>query len=160
MSDVSAYLQDSDSQHDSDDSAASDSPSPERSLPKHDYDGSGWGDPEDEDQPGTPDSVIHHPVSDDDEGSNFEEPLESPAVPEQIATIKASGSKLKTRQSATPSDLATMREARRQVSREIAPIVPPIPDKHRNRLSRDLANDDSETPSTGDDFLERHPSFK
>lgn len=160
MSDVSAYLQDSDSQHDSDDSAASDSPSPERSLPKHDYDGSGWGDPEDEDQPGTPDSVIHHPVSDDDEGSSFEEPLESPAVPEQIATIKASGSKLKTRQSATPSDLATMREARRQVSREIAPIVPPIPDKHRNRLSRDLANDDSENPSTGDDFLERHPSFK
>ena len=159
MSDVSAYLQDSDSQHDSDGSSASDSPSPERSLPKHDYDGSGWGDPEDEDQPGTPDSVIHHPVSDDDEGDSFDEPLESPTVPEQIATIKASGSKLKTRQSATPSDIATMREARRQVSREIAPEVPPIPDKHRNRLSRDFQNDDTDN-ATGDDFLERHPSFK
>jgi hypothetical protein len=127
-------------------------------LSKPEYDGSGWGDPEDEydDEPGTPDSVIHHPMSDDDDES-FDEP-ELPAVPERQATIKsASGSKLKTRPSATPSDIASMREARRQVSREI-PIVPPIPERHRNRLSRDLEFDD--TLATGDDFLARHPSFK
>ncbi|KAI1212324.1 DUF1709-domain-containing protein [Annulohypoxylon truncatum] len=90
-----------------------------------------------------------------------EEPfLESPAIPEREATIKASsGSRLKTRPSATPSDLEAMREARRQVSREIAPGIPPIPDRHRNRLSRDLASSSLEVP-TGDDFLERHPSFK
>ncbi|CAK7202616.1 Bud site selection protein bud4 [Sporothrix eucalyptigena] len=136
-------------------------------LSKPEYDGSGWGDDEEfEDEPGTPDSVIHHPVQDDDEDifddeqeeyeEEPEEEQESPAVPEQMATIKASGSKLKTRPSATPSDLVAMREARRQVSREI-PDVPPIPDRHRNRLSRDMGAADE---GTGDDFLERHPSFK
>ncbi|KAH6661929.1 INT1 protein [Plectosphaerella plurivora] len=127
-------------------------------LSKPEYDGSGWGDPEDEydNEPGTPDSVIHHPMSDDDDES-FDEP-DLPDVPERQATIKsASGSKLKTRPSATPSDIASMREARRQVSREI-PMVPPIPERHRNRLSRDLEYDD--TLATGDDFLARHPSFK
>ncbi|KAI5864568.1 DUF1709-domain-containing protein [Durotheca rogersii] len=184
MSDAQAYLKRPDT--------------PEKPLSKALYDGSGWGDPEEEEEmPGTPESVIHHPVSDDydddeedemedetieeeppaaekeeteetaavevvvepaDEQSD-EEPVESPAIPEQEATIKASGSKLKTRASATPSDIMAMREARRQVSREIAPDVPPIPDRHRNRLSRDLAPDQLTVPS-GDDFLERHPSFK
>jgi len=126
-----------------------------RSLSKPEYDGSGWGEPEEEyDEPGTPDSVIHHPVS-DSEGSEEEETIDSPVVPEQVATIKsASGSKLKTRPSATPSDLMAMREARRHVSRE----VPPIPDKHKNRLSRDMGAEVDEL--TGDDFLDRHPSFK
>lgn len=134
---------------------------PEISLPKPDYDGSGWGDPEEEEEedPGTPESVIHHPVSDSEEDMSEDEPLESPGVPEQVATIKASGSKLKTRQSATPSDLAAMREARRQVSREIVPNIPPIPEKHRNRLSRDLQTENTNNPAS-DDFLERHPSFK
>ncbi|KAI1100003.1 DUF1709-domain-containing protein [Jackrogersella minutella] len=86
--------------------------------------------------------------------------IESPAIPEREATIKASsGSKLKTRASATPSDIVAMREARRQVSREIAPGVPPIPDRHHKRLSRDGAPEHLDVP-TGDDFLERHPSFK
>ncbi|KAK4157926.1 cell division protein anillin-domain-containing protein [Chaetomidium leptoderma] len=122
-----------------------------RSLTKPEYDGSGWGEPEETyDDPGTPDSVIHHPLPD----SELEAARVSPAIPEQIATIKsASGSKLKTRPSATPSDLAAMREARRQVSREI----PPIPERHRNRISRDMEVEVSEV--TGD-FLERHPSFK
>ncbi|KAI1769608.1 DUF1709-domain-containing protein [Hypoxylon sp. FL1150] len=153
-------------------------------MSKPEYDGSGWGEPEedeDEEEPGTPESVIHHPISDDeedelDELDEDEEPeeeqgevseeeveeqlIESPAIPEREATIKASGSnKLKTRASATPSDIMAMREARRQVSREVAPVVPPIPDRHRNRLSRDLAPEQLEVP-TGDDFLERHPSFK
>lgn len=135
-------------------------------LSKPEYDGSGWGDDEEFDEPGTPDSVIHHPVQEEDDDI-FEdeedqdegelEARESPAVPEQMATIKASGSKLKTRPSATPSDLVAMREARRQVSREI-PDIPPIPERHRNRLSRDMGTEDFE--GTGDDFLERHPSFK
>lgn len=154
---------------------------PEQRMPKPGlYDGSGWGDPEDEDEeeePGTPESVIHHPVSDDDDEAELEEfdeaeepvhemiveeeEVETPAVPERVATIKASGSKLKTRPSATPSDLAAMREARRQVSREVAPLpdIPPIPERHRNRISRDF---DTESPLGGsaDDYMDRHPSFK
>ncbi|KAI0381002.1 DUF1709-domain-containing protein [Hypomontagnella monticulosa] len=140
-------------------------------MSKPEYDGSGWGEPEEEEEeeeePGTPESVIHHPVSDDEEEEEeyeeLEEPeeilIESPAIPEREATIKASGSKLKTRASATPSDIVAMREARRQVSREVAPDVPPIPERHRNRLSRDMAPETLDVP-TGDDFLERHPSFK
>jgi hypothetical protein len=37
------------------------------------------------------------------------------------------------------------------------PSIPPIPAKHRNRLSRDMG---PEVDATGDEFLERHPSFK
>ncbi|KAK4106511.1 DUF1709-domain-containing protein [Parathielavia hyrcaniae] len=131
-----------------------------RSLTKPEYDGSGWGEPEEAyDDPGTPDSVIHHPLPESDDhrpipDSEEEAARHSPAVPEQLATIKsASGSKLKTRPSATPSDIAAMREARRHVSRE----VPPIPERNRSRISRDMGVEISE--DTGD-FLERHPSFK
>ncbi|KAI1842297.1 hypothetical protein JX266_011465 [Neoarthrinium moseri] len=138
---------------------------PEQPPPRGLYDGSGWGEPEDEeDMPGTPESVIHHPVSDDEEEveeeieeESFveeEEVLESPAIPERVATIKASGSKLKTRPSATPSDLETMREARRQVSREIAPAIPTIPERHRNRISRDFDAEKLESA------VDRRPSLK
>ncbi|KAL2156158.1 hypothetical protein VTH82DRAFT_903 [Thermothelomyces myriococcoides] len=121
------------------------------SLTKPEYDGSGWGEPEEElDEPGTPESVIHHPVPDPEE----EAARQSPAIPEQLATIKsASGSKLKTRPSATPSDIAAMREARRQVSREVSREIPPIPDRHRTHISTEVSESTS-------DFLERHPSFK
>ncbi|KAK9780595.1 hypothetical protein SCAR479_02710 [Seiridium cardinale] len=164
---------------------------PPQQMPKPGlYDGSGWGDSEDEEEPGTPESVIHHPVSDDEEGLEEEveeeveeeleeeveeeeemdhdaipeeeqEVLESPAIPERVATIKASGSKLKTRPSATPSDLAAMREARRQVSREVAPLpdIPPIPERHRNRASRDF-DVEAAADGSGDDYMDRHPSFK
>ncbi|KAI1374932.1 DUF1709-domain-containing protein [Hypoxylon crocopeplum] len=144
---------------------------PDKPMSKPEYDGSGWGEPEEEEEeeqedeePGTPESVIHHPISDDDDDEEEEEdleeePVESPAIPEREATIRASGSKLKTRASATPSDIMAMREARRQVSREVVPEIPPIPERHRNRLSRDLAPDTLDIP-TGSDFLERHPSFK
>lgn len=137
-------------------------------ISKPEYDGSGWGEPEDEEEePGTPESVIHHPISDDEsdfdeeeeEEEQEEEPLESPAVPERIATIKASSSKLKTRPSATPSDIEAMREARRHVSREVAPIVPQIPDRHRNQISGEFEMQQA-SGSTKGDFLERHPSFK
>lgn len=127
---------------------------PDQPMSKPEYDGSGWGEPDEEfDEPGTPESVIHHPMLDDS-------PRESPAVPEREATIKsASGSKLKTRPSATPSDLMAMREARRQVSREI-PDIPPIPERHRNRISRDMDAEHLTSSTASDDFLERHPSFK
>ncbi|KAK4216114.1 Bud site selection protein BUD4 [Rhypophila decipiens] len=132
-----------------------------RSLTKPEYDGSGWGEPEDEqyDEPGTPDSVIHRPMPDTEDEEEEEEEKELPAIPEQVATIKsASGSKLKTRPSATPSDIMAMREARRHVSREV-PIVPPIPERHRNRMSRDMEPVLAESTAS-DDFLDRHPSFK
>lgn len=125
-------------------------------LTKPEYDGSGWGDLENEydEEPGTPDSVIHHPMPDFD---SEDEARDSPAIPEKVATIKsASGSKLKTRPSATPSDLMAMREQRRIVSREVP--VPAIPERHRNRLSQNL--DGHDPFAEGDDFLERHPSFK
>ncbi|KAL8721215.1 MAG: hypothetical protein Q9225_002064 [Loekoesia sp. 1 TL-2023] len=84
-------------------------------------------DDEVEEEPGTPDSVIRHPVAESP-------PCLSPAVPERIATIKAPGGKLKTRPSITPSDIEAMAETRRKVSREV-PDVPPVPERHHNRPS-------------------------
>jgi hypothetical protein len=119
---------------------------------KPEYDGSGWGPEEDEEyESGTPDSVIRHPIDEE----QFP-PRESPAIPEQVATIKSSvGSKLKTRPSATPSDLQAMREMRRIVSSEL-PNIPAIPQRHRDRPSP--APEDGYT-SVGE-TVERHPSFK
>ncbi|KAE8446842.1 hypothetical protein EG329_011619 [Mollisiaceae sp. DMI_Dod_QoI] len=128
----------------------------ERQMPayKPEYDGSGWG-PEEEDEEyevGTPDSVIRHPAPPSPA-------RDSPSIPEQVATIKsASGSKLKTRPSATPSDLMIMREMRRQVSGE-TPNIPPIPERHRNRPSLSVERELSE-PVDSDGGFERHPSFK
>ncbi|TWU73685.1 Bud site selection protein bud4 [Metarhizium rileyi] len=126
---------------------------PTRRMSKPEYDGSGWGEPDDEftDEPGSPGSVIRHSI--EDEGDKRASP---PAIPERIATIKAPGAKLKTRPSNTPSDLAAMREARRQVSREV-PEVPSIPEKHLNSLSRDMG---TEEDLEQDAFIARHPSFK
>jgi len=126
----------------------------ERPMPtsRPEYDGSGWGPEEDDEfEVGTPDSVIRH---------NFEPspPHDSPSIPEQMATIKASsGSKLKTRPSATPSDLMAMRELRRNVSGE-KPSIPPIPERHRNRpVSMDREFEESSNDEEG---IERHSSFK
>jgi hypothetical protein len=126
----------------------------ERSMhvSKPEYDGSGWG-PEEEEEfdVGTPDSVIRHPLPPSPS-------RDSPAIPEQVATIKASsGSKLKTRPSATPSDLMAMREMRRNISGE-TPSIPPIPERHRNRPSLSVDREFSE----GDDVagVERKPSLK
>ncbi|KAI1001286.1 hypothetical protein K3495_g6913 [Podosphaera aphanis] len=114
--------------------------------------GSSWGSggSTDEFEVGTPESVIHHRIWDTT-------PRESPSIPEQVATIRsASGSsKLKTRPSATPSDLESMREARRNFSGEV-PLVPPIPDKHRDRP---LSVDREFAQSFGS-ACERSPSFK
>lgn len=123
-----------------------------KSLPRPAYDGSEWGPEEDEYESGTPDSVLHHPMQPTP-------PRDSPAIPEKVATIKsASGSKLKTRPSATPSDLMAMREQRRQISGEIANI-PPIPERHRNRPSLNLDRSLSEGEED-DDGVYRKTSFK
>ena len=62
-------------------------------------------------EPGTPDSVIHHPIS--------QSP--SPEVAEPVATVKAAGSKLKTRPSITPAGASTMAATRREVSGQELP---------------------------------------
>ncbi|RFU31102.1 hypothetical protein B7463_g5242, partial [Scytalidium lignicola] len=124
----------------------------EKSLPKPDYDGSGWGPEEEEDSDvETPDSVLRHPIVPPSP------PRESPSIPENVATIKSSGSKLKTRPSTTPSDLQAMRDLRRQVSGETP--IPPIPQRHHNRPSLNL---DNETEDKGIDGTElvRQESFK
>ena len=82
---------------------------------------------ESDDEPGTPDSVIRHPIVETP-------PPDSPSVPEPDATIKAPGGKLKTRPSITPSNVQAMAEVRRQVSSEI-PAVPAIPERHQSRPS-------------------------
>ncbi|KAG9240705.1 putative Bud site selection protein BUD4 [Calycina marina] len=108
-----------------------------RALPslKPEYDGTGWGTDEEDDEmeSSTPESVIRHALP-------SSPPRDSPAIPENVATIKASGSMLKTRPSATPADMEVLRGIRRQVSGETRDI-PPIPDRHRNRPSveRELA---------------------
>ena len=92
-------------------------------LPKFPGQGS-----DEEEESGTPDSVICHPVIEPPE-------RDSPSVPEPIATIKAPGAGLKTRASLAPSDTASMAAARRQVSGE---HPPPIPERSPNRLSMSL----------------------
>lgn len=62
-------------------------------------------------EPGTPDSVIHHPVS--------QSP--SPEDVEAVATVKAAGSELKTRPSITPADASAMAATRREVSGQAPP---------------------------------------
>lgn len=88
---------------------------------------------ESDDEPRTPDSVIRHPIAESPKA-------DSPSVPEPVATIKAPGSKLKTRPSITPSDMQAMAEARRQVSYEV-PAVPSIPERHQNRPSINVEAD-------------------
>ncbi|KAI9679657.1 MAG: Bud site selection protein bud4 [Trizodia sp. TS-e1964] len=84
------------------------------------------------DVPGTPESIIHNPVE-----RESTPPVDSPVIPEHVASIKAPGGRLKTRPSATPADMAAMAAARRQISSEhkTIEVAPPIPERHRNRPS-------------------------
>ncbi|KAF2477533.1 DUF1709-domain-containing protein [Lindgomyces ingoldianus] len=80
-------------------------------------------------EPGTPDSVIRHPVV-------ISPPeRDSPIVPEPVATIKGAGGRLKTRPSLAPSDIETMAAARRKVSGE---RPPPVPERSPKRQSLSL----------------------
>jgi hypothetical protein len=93
-------------------------------------------DPESDD-PGTPDSVIRHPVV-----ISPPEQDSSPEVPQREATIRGAGGKLKTRPSLIPDeiDLAT---ARRQVSGEHPPPVP-MRSPNRQSLTFELGHVDEE----------------
>lgn len=129
---------------------------PDHLTSKPDYDGSGWGEPDEyEDDESDTGSVIHRPLPEPEE----EEARVSPAIPEDAATIKsASGSKLKTRPSATPADLQTMREQRRIVSGDV-PNFPNIAERHQSRLPK--IEDGLLAPGPlSDDYMMRHPSFK
>lgn len=129
---------------------------PDHLTSKPEYDGSGWGEPDEyEDDESDTGSVIHRPLPEPEE----EEARVSPAIPEDAATIKsASGSKLKTRPSATPADLQTMREQRRIVSGEV-PNYPNIAERHQSRLPK--IEDGLLAPGPlSDDYMMRHPSFK
>ncbi|KAL1605174.1 Bud site selection protein bud4 [Paraconiothyrium brasiliense] len=97
-------------------------------------------DPEAEvEDPGTPDSVIRHPVV----ISPPDEEEETP-VPEEESTIKGAGGKLRARPSLIPADL-DMAAQRRQVSGE---HPPPVPRRSpaRQSLSTDFGHVDEEDP--------------
>jgi len=85
-------------------------------------------------EPGTPESVVHHPAP----PFAAQPGRDSPDVPEQMATVKAPGGKLKVRPSATPADMEAMAAVRRQVSGQ---HPPPIPDKSPKRRSMSLELD-------------------
>jgi hypothetical protein len=92
--------------------------------------------------PGTPDSVIRHPVA------LSPPPQENaPEVPQREATIR--GSKLKTRPSLIPDEV-DMAATRRQVSGQHAPPVPERSPK-RQSMSLELGHADDETHTEDDD---------
>ena len=88
--------------------------------------------------PQTPESVIRHKVSDESLQQEVV-PMPEP-VPEPVATIKAPGTRLKTRPSLAPADIQTMAETRRKVSGD-EPPVPLIPQRHLQRPSAILEAD-------------------
>lgn len=74
-------------------------------------------------EPSTPESVIRHPIEDEED---FESSSDE-SVPEPIATIRAPGAGLKTRPSLTPADMESMAATRRKISGQHAPPVPSLP---------------------------------
>ncbi|KAJ5788223.1 hypothetical protein N7457_003213 [Penicillium paradoxum] len=99
-------------------------------------------------EPSTPDSVIRHPIEDDEDEEYPEE--EEPehyesssdeSVPDPVATIRAPGAGLKTRPSLTPADIQSMAATRRQISGQ---HVPPVPS-----LTKQISNDSN--PSDRED---------
>jgi hypothetical protein len=89
-------------------------------------------------EPGTPDSVIRHPIADSPSPSDDD----ASSIPEVEATIKGAGGTLKTRPSLLPGHL-DMAAARRQVSGE---HPPPLPHRSPNRqsLGADISGIDEE----------------
>lgn len=105
-------------------------------------------------EPGTPDSVIRHPVA--------ESPVaDAPEVPEPVATIRAPSGNLKTRPSVSPSDIQAMAEVRRQVSNgSEAPAVPKIPERHLSRPSVVAESDESQPDSASEAESLKDPEGK
>ncbi|KAH6877617.1 hypothetical protein BKA58DRAFT_78563 [Alternaria rosae] len=95
-------------------------------------------------EPGTPDSVIRHPVA------LSPPPQENaPEVPQREATIRGAGGKLKTRPSLIPDEV-DMAATRRQVSGQHAPPVPERSPK-RQSMSLELGHADEESHIDDDD---------
>lgn len=95
-------------------------------------------------EPGTPDSVIRHPVA------LSPPPQENaPEVPQREATIRGAGGKLKTRPSLIPDEV-DMAATRRQVSGQHAPPVPERSPK-RQSMSLELGHADEEGHFDDDD---------
>lgn len=95
-------------------------------------------------EPGTPDSVIRHPVA--------ESPVaHAPEIPEPVATIRAPSGNLKTRPSIAPSDIEAMAEVRRQVSNgSEVPAVPKVPERHLSRPSVVTESDEFQPDSASE----------
>ncbi|KAJ5151149.1 uncharacterized protein N7482_010401 [Penicillium canariense] len=74
-------------------------------------------------EPSTPESVIRHPIGDDEEQEYEDDTAssEDEAIPEPVATIRAPGAGLKTRPSLTPADLESMAATRRKISGQHPP---------------------------------------
>ncbi|KAI5781141.1 hypothetical protein EDC01DRAFT_718542 [Geopyxis carbonaria] len=105
----------------------------------------------DDDQTSDDDQYLSHEDSEHDESNIPQERSLSP-VEEALATIRAPGGTLKTRASATPSDMAAMAAARRHVSGEqnnYPPPVPRIPDGYRSEGEKESSGG-SDTDSIGD----------
>ncbi|WEW57859.1 Bud site selection protein bud4 [Emydomyces testavorans] len=103
---------------------------------------------EERDCPGTPESVIRHPVLDDTAGEA------ASVIPEPVATVKASSAGLKTRPSLTPANAESMAAVRRKVSGQ-EPRIPsisenPSDNKHMRSAELALESVNSEQPFSND----------
>lgn len=104
-------------------------------------------------EPSTPDSVIRHPIGDDEEEypeegePTHDESSSDESVPEPIATIRAPGAGLKTRPSLTPADMQSMAATRRQISGQHAPPVPSLTKQISNESdSSDREHEQTDLP--------------
>lgn len=102
-------------------------------------------------EPSTPDSVIRHPIE-DEEVSDEEEEEEGAgsssdeSVPEPVATIRAPGMGLKTRPSLTPADMESMAATRRKISGQHPPPMPQL----TKTASNESKTSESEPEKTAD----------
>jgi hypothetical protein len=132
-------------------------------------------------EPSTPDSVIRHPINDEqDKGEDPEEESfseENPeeeetehyesssdeSVPEPVATIRAPGAGLKTRPSLTPADMQSMAATRRKISGQHIPPVPPLTKQTSNdSKSSDREHKPTDSPpklALPTDFAQRQSSL-
>lgn len=100
-------------------------------------------------EPSTPDSVIRHPVEDEEEQEEdaYEEDNVSSSdesIPEPVATIRAPGAGLKTRPSLTPADMESMAATRRKISGQYPPSMPTL----TKQISNESEKSDREDKST------------
>ncbi|PYI23630.1 DUF1709-domain-containing protein [Aspergillus violaceofuscus CBS 115571] len=89
-------------------------------------------------EPSTPDSVVRHPVA-DEQSDREVSPDES--VPDPIATVKAPGTRLKTRPSLTPADMEQMAATRRKVSGQVPPPMPYLTKQESNESQESAPGD-------------------